>query len=543
MKNLDQPKYTLEEIFERKKANDSVKRLQGEFHEKLIAALEKNNCMWSSNFHDRGITYYCGDNKGKSFIRLNINSEFLAAYFYTGDKSINGIVKGNWNGKNDMKGSAPFPIRNESDMEKAISYSLEAYKIKDDGDNKDFSKDEENKAYRSKILKTPIAMNISTEPLNQILFGPPGTGKTYNSIDLAVKIATGISLDHKSNKSEFDRLRSEGIIEFVTFHQNYTYEDFMVGIRPDIENALLRFAPYKGIFYQLCKRARDNYEASKLSEKLQSFEELLDEFILSKISPEQPLEMKTIRGRPFWLTDYTDKTIYLRKSTGSELHTLSITTLIDLAEGRKEMVSGLSAYYHPIIEVLRSNRRSIGIKEERKNFVLVIDEINRANISKVFGELITLLEDDKRLDRDNELRITLPNGELDFSIPPNLFLIGTMNTADKSIALIDIALRRRFEFVGYYPDYTKLESEAAKLLEQINSKIYNSKTSSDYLIGHAYFMNGSSIETTLKNKVIPLLMEYFSSKINLVSDIFKETDWSVSYNSKTYTWDIQAKAE
>jgi 5-methylcytosine-specific restriction protein B len=137
----------------------------------------------------------------------------------------------------------------------------------------------------------------------------------------------------------------------------------------------------------------------------------------------------------------------------------------------------------------------------------------------------------------------LPNGEKDFAIPPNLYIIGTMNTADKSIALIDIALRRRFEFVGKYPIYTELDSETAELLEKINAAIFQKKNSADYLIGHAYFMNDTGVEVTLRNKVIPLLTEYFSSKTNLVSDVFKDTNWSVTYNTKTYSWDILQKTE
>ena len=168
----------------------------------------------------------------------------------------------------------------------------------------------------------------------------------------------------------------------------------------------------------------------------------------------------------------------------------------------------------------------------------MIDEINRANISKVFGELITLLEDDKRLGADNELKISLPNGEKDFGVPPNLFIIGTMNTADKSIALIDVALRRRFEFIGKYPEYKDLNLDETSLLQKINATIYEKKKSADYLIGHAYFMKKLSIENVLRSKVVPLLMEYFSGKTDIVSSIFEGSGWIVSYDSTLHNWKI-----
>ena len=144
--------------------------------------------------------------------------------------------------------------------------------------------------------------------------------------------------------------------------------------------------------------------------------------------------------------------------------------------------------------------------------MLIIDEINRANISKVFGELITLLEEDKRLGAKNELRVSIPGEETDFGIPPNVYVIGTMNTADKSIAMIDIALRRRFEFRGYFPDYNKVDELSGEILKHINKQIYERKKSADYLIGHGYFMNGGEPPETfevLQNKVIPLAYGVF----------------------------------
>ena len=115
-----------------------------------------------------------------------------------------------------------------------------------------------------------------------------------------------------------------------------------------------------------------------------------------------------------------------------------------------------------------------------------------------------------------------------------------MNTADKSIALIDVALRRRFEFIGKYPEYNikDLPLEESTLLQKINSAIFEKKKSADYLIGHAYFMKKFPIENVLINKVIPLLMEYFSGKTDIVSSLFEGSGWSVTYDTITHNWKI-----
>jgi len=197
-------------------------------------------------------------------------------------------------------------------------------------------------------------------------------------------------------------------------------------------------------------------------------------------------------GVLFTITDVNDYSIRFSKPNGNSQHTLSIQTLEEIIDGLREFASGLGPYYNPLANIIKEKKKEIKNlnTEPKRNFVLIIDEINRANISKVFGELITLLEEDKRISGKNELRITLPNGEKEFGVPPNLFIIGTMNTADKSIALIDIALRRRFEFIGQFPDYTRLEENEGLLLKKINQAIFSRKKSADYLIGHAYFMTG-----------------------------------------------------
>ncbi len=336
-------------------------------------------------------------------------------------------------------------------------------------------------------------------------------------------------------------MRELGQIEFVTFHQNYTYEDFMTGIRPDLSpESQLRFERYSGIFFRLAKRGQANYLASKAGgEKLTPFDAVFEQFIAPLADNGTEIEVKMTSGsHSFWLTELRDYSLAFRKQSGGTQHTLSLDTLREFYEGtRTSMVSGLRSYYQPLVKILREQGGKINTPIKLENYVLVIDEINRANISRVFGELITLLEDDKRLGEENELTLTLSNGDT-FAVPPNLYILGTMNTADKSIALIDIALRRRFTFEGKYPQYEGYDPEAAALLRQINAAIYEQKQSADYLIGHAYFMGKSSIPDALKLKVIPLLAEYFAGKIDKIESLFKDTSWKVSYKSDTYQWDV-----
>ena len=412
-------------------------------------------------------------------------------------------------------------------------------------------------------------------PLNTILYGPPGTGKTYNSIDKAVVIATGSSSDHIFNKKHFDELRKQGQIEFVTFHQNYSYEDFMVGIRPNVSETTseLSFKRHYGIFYDISKRARENYYNSLkdeqtisrenwVKEKFEEFKEYVESEIEEngKFAIKNSVSIYSVEDEVFIYTgEKQNGELWKNQRIGMHYNALINIYLADVQKRQDikklENVPSLekqhATYSFELIEKFRQFlsdkgykfRSTIVQKEQLKNFVLIIDEINRANISKVFGELITLLEDDKRLGKPNELKITLPNGEKDFGVPPNLFLIGTMNTADKSIALIDIALRRRFEFIGYYPDYEneKLKPEVKTLLQKINEEIYKLKNSADYLIGHAYFMKDEAIETTLRNKVVPLLMEYFSGKTKIVLDIFNETTWKVEYDTTKFDWTISKR--
>ena len=163
-------------------------------------------------------------------------------------------------------------------------------------------------------------------------------------------------------------------------------------------------------------------------------------------------------------------------------------------------------------------------KKETRPYVLIIDEINRGNISKILGELITLLEADKRLGKQNEVKVTLPYSEADFGVPDNLYIIGTMNTADRSVGYIDYAIRRRFAFVtlkadrqvidNYYANNPQLKDIALEAFDSV-FKIVEEKTSSDFeaddlMVGHSYFLaqNNAELKNKLEYEVRPLLLEY-----------------------------------
>lgn len=270
-----------------------------------------------------------------------------------------------------------------------------------------------------KSLTEMPARTRKTFDLNSILYGAPGTGKTYATAMYALAIVENKKLSDVTKESRaeimgrYNKLVNEGQVVFTTFHQNYGYEDFIQGIRPDTSTNEMRFKTVDGVFKKIAETAME--------------------------SPD-------------------------------------------------------------------------------KDFVIIIDEINRANISKVFGELITLIEDDKRWGEENAVSVTLPSGEI-FAVPNNLYIVGTMNSADKSISLIDTALRRRFEFIEFVPDLTLVaDDNLRKVLEKLNKGISTELNSTDLLVGHSYFINkdATDICTIMNRNIIPLLYEYFFDNKNKV---------------------------
>lgn len=358
-------------------------------------------------------------------------------------------------------------------------------------------------------------------PLNLILYGPPGTGKTYNTINLAVEIA-----DPNFNKTQakpisrsgitdhYKKLVSEGRIVFTTFHQSMSYEDFIEGIKPitneDQENSLI-YEVIPGIFKRLCDRAAmsddNNFEQSynKLVAELARYE---NEF----------MKLKTPTGREFGISLNSNNNLNMH--LGSEFkQNACLTKDIMIAHILgKEIPEYFKGYYQGVISLLKE---MFGFDNKRiadNNFVLIIDEINRGNVSQIFGELITLIEPDKRSGNKEALEVTLPYSKEKFSVPSNLCIIGTMNTADRSVEALDTALRRRFSFCEMTPDYSLLAGkeeqgiDLAGLLSIINLRI-EGLLDQDHAIGHSYFLRVANGESTLKgvffDEIIPLLQEYF----------------------------------
>ena len=267
----------------------------------------------------------------------------------------------------------------------------------------------------------------------------------------------------KTSASQIERRKTATTAyRWVTFHQSYSYEDFLQGIKPVLgeedeeSTSKLDYEIHDGTFYQACDNAAQK-------------------------------------------AGYTD----LADAVAASF------------EDRRDRFHSADPYY------------------------IVIDEISRGNVANVFGELITLIESDKRLGEENEIIVELPYSKSRFGVPPNLRIIGTMNTADRSVEALDIALRRRFSFVELYPDPSSipqpdgLDVDLAKMLTTINNRI-EVLLDKDHCLGHSYFMNLEAgedpfeeLRQVFRNKILPLLQEYFysdPSKIGMVlgGDFVKE---------------------
>ena len=370
--------------------------------------------------------------------------------------------------------------------------------------------------------ETISGSNIS---LNTILYGPPGTGKTYNTINEAIKIIDPDffrenEADRSALKNRFDKLSAEKKIVMTTFHQSFSYEDFVEGIRAEVnDDGQLEYKVESGILKEIAETAK----TMKESNFDQVYEQLCEEI------EESGLLLETlVHRKPF------DIEMSSRNNLVAIPRTKTKTRMTITKENLKNFIFGQGKvewkpYTLAVTEYLKT-KYHLTVDQEKSNYVLIIDEINRGNISNIFGELITLIEDSKRKGADEALSITLPYSKDEFSIPENLYLIGTMNTADRSLTQIDTALRRRFHFREMMPEPELLAEKEIEgvnlrdLLTCLNQRI-EALYDREHTLGHAFFIHLTSdsgiseLREVFENKIFPLLQEYFFEdwkKIQLV---------------------------
>lgn len=384
------------------------------------------------------------------------------------------------------------------------------------------------------------------EPLNLILFGPPGTGKTYELNQLKAKYVS------KAQTLTREQWLGEQLAE-------RSWHDVIFMALADIggKSKVAQIATHEYVLSKAKAQGRSNALNSTIWATLQTH------------TPEESTTVKYARRVPPYLFDKTDDSFWVTlpeaQEESAELLTLSKQLKQQPAESetisRYEFVTFHQAYsYEDFVEGIRPELdedsgelsyspqdgvfRRICQRAEADplhRYAIFIDEINRGNVAKIFGELITLIETDKRINGDKGMRITLPYSREPFGVPENLDIYGTMNTADRSIALLDTALRRRFRFKELMPDSSKIagsdgtgnivdedgnQINLRRMLDAMNHRI-RFLLSRDLMLGHAYLCpvaNLTQLKTVFLNQFIPLLQEYFYEDWHKIQLVFRDID-------------------
>ncbi|MBX1735772.1 AAA family ATPase [Campylobacter coli] len=550
-----------------------------------------------------GIYVYCGIKRE--------NGEIIVCIGESEDKTINYLAKNKVDDYNTQFNKKTYDYKNlNNDIDLIIDKIIENMQwfaklpLNEIQDRNDLSKSN-NKEIRNDGSEMSNKKENKNLSLNQILYGSPGTGKTYHTIDKALEIL-GENLESRDEKkAKFDEYVKNGQIVFTTFHQSYGYEEFVEGIKPMMNNEAnsqeIQYEIKDGIFKDICNRALENYENSNLNteelrEKIK-LREKVEKFLNRLLETNEPIS-KT-KGGNFFINSFNNNTIEIYSEDVERfdgIFKLSLSTFITLLKSNIEFNSAVEmfkkvfdrdyadrthTYYFNLVNKFKEYEKQAVLKTEDNkissnslnSYIIIIDEINRGNVSKIFGELITLIEPSKRIGESEELKVTLPYSGKKFGVPKNVYILGTMNTADRSITSLDTALRRRFEFVEMMPDPDLLKNvfickdvenpnkdedylgDDAKtegfaeilqnILISINKRI-EFLLDREKTIGHAFFMSEavkfnkdnwckpdeyeedwyvlsiSKLKSIFQNKIIPLLQEYFYNDYALISAVLND---------------------
>ncbi len=427
-----------------------------------------------------------------------------------------------------------------------------------------------------------------------ILQGAPGTGKTYSTVEIAVALCKGVD-NIPNNRIElmevYNKLVKKERIAFTTFHQSMDYEEFVEGLKPVKDSNPMRFEPKAGIFKQMCEKSilSTIIINNKITKELE-FDYIYDNLV-EKIEDDEKQNLTTKTGSIINLSVSSEKNIVFTHNNSVKKYTVSkkrlgelykefdsiekLEAINNMNDEIRNVIGGCNASgYWTVLKyilengtieednetqiedleyknqsnliqnVLNTPKQERELIKDNKPYVLIIDEINRGNISKILGELITLLEADKRIGEENELQATLPYSNEKFAVPSNLYIIGTMNTADRSLGYIDYAIRRRFAFYTlkaeksviekYYQDNEALKNEAINLFDEVQKLILKNIASEfnveDLMIGHSYFLveGDEELDLKLEYEIKPLLREYafdgILDKLKKVGGVYQEIE-------------------
>lgn len=387
-------------------------------------------------------------------------------------------------------------------------------------------------------------------PKNQILYGPPGTGKTYNTINKALSIIEDVdeakltAEDRSDILSRFNEYKEKGQIVFTTFHQSMSYEDFIEGIKPDIEedehgNRSIIYEVKDGIFKSIVAEANKLKIIDGSAESDITFEHAWNDLLDAVTNATGKFVLKTLTSKTMVVNEITaNGNITVQPDGASQPYVVSFTRLkklhavfsdlslvTNIDKEFRSVIGGMnSTAYWSVLNYINnwiSKHSTLNTKKAHfakpEPYVLIIDEINRGNVSAIFGELITLMEESKRQGGVEALEVKLPYSKEKFSVPDNVYVIGTMNTADRSVEALDTALRRRFAFTEMMPKAELLggldfeDINLADVLTTINNRI-KLLLDADHQIGHSYLIAIESVQQladAFNNCILPLLQEYF----------------------------------